>query len=282
MDPEPSELRRSRHASPIELLSHSSLRRVRPASSCLFQHNSCGDSILIAVPGYSSGILTVNRRSGLLKLGFMAVSSDISIPPELFDMIIDHLHDDKHSLATCGRICRQWVPSSRKHLFSSITLTPYSEMLNLFLDLLDCPLTNIPPHVRNLSVEGRGHVDKLQWSVEDLSRLPQRLYAIDSLSFVTVGWRDMSPEFRSAALPLFNRVTNLGIKYFTNLICMFPSLQELFLTSIVLLLPNLTMTINLPSRLTRGRAADAVYPGHVFLWKENICTRHDKLEGDES
>ncbi|KAF8906273.1 hypothetical protein CPB84DRAFT_1770415 [Gymnopilus junonius] len=43
--------------------------------------------------------------------------------PELYDYIIDFLHDDHLSLRVCALVCRSWVPASRCHLFNHLKLT---------------------------------------------------------------------------------------------------------------------------------------------------------------
>ena len=45
-----------------------------------------------------------------------------SIPPELIDQIIDHLHNDPKSLSACALTARDWLPSARYHRFRSIRL----------------------------------------------------------------------------------------------------------------------------------------------------------------
>lgn len=45
-----------------------------------------------------------------------------NFPAELQDMIIDHLHDDKETLASCSLVCKSWLPASRFHLFRKIRL----------------------------------------------------------------------------------------------------------------------------------------------------------------
>ncbi|KAK7690551.1 hypothetical protein QCA50_005649 [Cerrena zonata] len=44
------------------------------------------------------------------------------LPPETVDRIIDHLFDDKPSLAACSLVCKQWEPAARFHLFHTITI----------------------------------------------------------------------------------------------------------------------------------------------------------------
>ncbi|KAJ7889728.1 hypothetical protein B0H13DRAFT_1887841 [Mycena leptocephala] len=40
-------------------------------------------------------------------------------PSELYDCIIDHLHDDRRSLSACSLVCRDWHAASRYHLFQN-------------------------------------------------------------------------------------------------------------------------------------------------------------------
>ncbi|KAH9479356.1 hypothetical protein JR316_0007946 [Psilocybe cubensis] len=43
--------------------------------------------------------------------------------PELYDYIIDFLHDDDAALRACALVCRAWLPSSRCHLFYRLKLS---------------------------------------------------------------------------------------------------------------------------------------------------------------
>lgn len=43
-------------------------------------------------------------------------------PVEVLDHIIDYLHDDISSLASCSLVCRNWTPSTHCHLFRSIRI----------------------------------------------------------------------------------------------------------------------------------------------------------------
>lgn len=52
--------------------------------------------------------------------GSSPVDISMSLSPELIDIIIDNLHNDKRSLTS-----KQWVTSCRFHLFSKMTVTPH-------------------------------------------------------------------------------------------------------------------------------------------------------------
>jgi hypothetical protein len=76
----------------------------------------------------------------------------MSLSPEINDTIIDFLHNDKPSLCACCLTCKQWVSSSRFHLFSKITVTP-ARVGSLLLSL-ESASTDIASMVRKLVVEG--------------------------------------------------------------------------------------------------------------------------------
>ncbi|KAJ6585693.1 hypothetical protein B0H19DRAFT_854687, partial [Mycena capillaripes] len=68
------------------------------------------------------------------------------MPPELTDRIIDFLWDSQLDLRACSMVCRQWLPSSRHHLFESITVRPDIG----FFTLLQSPSNVVPNHARTL------------------------------------------------------------------------------------------------------------------------------------
>ena len=43
-----------------------------------------------------------------------------TLPPELVDMVIDHLYTDKTTLAACTLVRRDWLAASRLHLFNDV------------------------------------------------------------------------------------------------------------------------------------------------------------------
>jgi len=55
------------------------------------------------------------------------------LPPELMDMIIKRLHDNRAALAACALVCRSWVPASRQSLFGEVVIQRenFSDVSNL-------------------------------------------------------------------------------------------------------------------------------------------------------
>ncbi|KAJ7171119.1 hypothetical protein C8R46DRAFT_1349214 [Mycena filopes] len=64
------------------------------------------------------------------------------LPSELEDAVIDFCHDDHGTLASCGLVCRAWLPASRYHLFCTISLTMQNAAA--FMDLISRSTTIAP------------------------------------------------------------------------------------------------------------------------------------------
>ena len=45
-------------------------------------------------------------------------------PPEIFDLIIDHLQDEPITLKACCLVSKSWVPRSRMHIFAHVEFDP--------------------------------------------------------------------------------------------------------------------------------------------------------------
>jgi hypothetical protein len=76
-----------------------------------------------------------------------------SLPFEITDMIIDHLHGDKPTLAVCGLTCKEWLSSSRYHLFSKVVLNAAgSKHISSFSELLAVTSNSVASAVRHLTV----------------------------------------------------------------------------------------------------------------------------------
>ncbi|KAJ6494049.1 hypothetical protein C8R47DRAFT_1267506 [Mycena vitilis] len=74
-------------------------------------------------------------------------------PSELEDVLIDFCHDDYATLASCGLVCRGWLPASRYHLFSSISLS--TQNARAFQEILALSAT-IPALVRDVELHFSG------------------------------------------------------------------------------------------------------------------------------
>ena len=53
--------------------------------------------------------------------------SDPRLPPELFDHIVDYLHDQPEALKRCCLVSKSWIPCARKHLFREVAFRRHSK-----------------------------------------------------------------------------------------------------------------------------------------------------------
>ena len=58
------------------------------------------------------------------------------LPPELDDLIIDHLYDDWRALACCALVRRSWLPRSRYHFWHELRLACSDDEMHKLIDLL--------------------------------------------------------------------------------------------------------------------------------------------------
>lgn len=100
-------------------------------------------------------------------------------PPELIYHILDHLHDDKHTLFACAVVSRHWLSVARSHLFSFLVVdngVVGRDISSLLQFLADSPGPSVCQYVKTLRIE-RG-----ECSLSDvlliLPKLPQLLNLI--------------------------------------------------------------------------------------------------------
>ncbi|KAJ6595150.1 hypothetical protein DFH09DRAFT_159209 [Mycena vulgaris] len=155
-------------------------------------------------------------------------------PPELHDLVIDHMHDEKQSLATFGLVSRAWLRSSRHHLFASVTLQDHN--WEAFLRLLDPPLATFVQSIRSLSISPS---DELKLSLSFNELIPQLpiFPALTHLRLSYINWAGVSDATVGALGALFGNITTLSIHLLTfdtphhmaTFVSRFPRLEELLL-----------------------------------------------------
>ncbi|KAJ6553486.1 hypothetical protein DFH09DRAFT_1318874 [Mycena vulgaris] len=77
-------------------------------------------------------------------------------PQELVDLIIDDVAGTPNTpdIRTCGGVCRQWLPRSRMHLFSALTLSNADPAaIQAFLNIVDASSFQILSLVQSLEID---------------------------------------------------------------------------------------------------------------------------------
>jgi hypothetical protein len=97
-----------------------------------------------------------------------------TLPPELIDIVVDFLHDDRRALGTCARVCRAWVSASRRNLFAKVSEAPWHDIAEApwhdIAGILSSQWCTIGPAVRHLDLD---LIDcrEFSWPEEVTSRL---------------------------------------------------------------------------------------------------------------
>jgi hypothetical protein len=151
-----------------------------------------------------------------------------SIPQELVDQIIDHLHDDTEALNVCALTARDWLPSTRYHLFRSIRFNSPKKIKSFQQLSWEAPdvlpycqeaiLCNYPGYTKASLLEA---VATACLTLPNLERIEIRR----TLAF--------TPRVLSIRSPVFNGITTLTLSgafflspnNFWPLICSFPNLN---------------------------------------------------------
>ncbi|EKM56550.1 uncharacterized protein PHACADRAFT_253742 [Phanerochaete carnosa HHB-10118-sp] len=123
------------------------------------------------------------------------VSTPARLPPELCDMVIDHLHDDKTSLALCSLVSASWLRSARYHLFDSIYIycEKEADAFQKFLDYLRST-PSVCAYIKDICFDGFHEADPdsdgLGETLEStfLSAITALLPSAHSYSFINCQW----------------------------------------------------------------------------------------------
>ena len=76
------------------------------------------------------------------------------LPPELLELIVDHLHDEPTTLRSCCLVSKSWVQRTRQHLFAGVEFDPEKSPLESWVKTFPDP-SNSPAHyTRSLSISG--------------------------------------------------------------------------------------------------------------------------------
>jgi len=159
-----------------------------------------------------------------------ATSPSPRLYPELCDIVIDNLHDDKTALAMCAMVCRSWVPASRAHQFRTLSLdhcrdhTLHSSRLDKVIwdrraSLLCDASSTVLPFVRHLMIHDdyfwRGTLSSPSaphWLNETLPGIQLHLLtALRSLSLFELCWHDLSQQSQSIIHRLCGRTQCLSV-----------------------------------------------------------------------
>ncbi|KAF9780816.1 hypothetical protein BJ322DRAFT_1112217 [Thelephora terrestris] len=155
------------------------------------------------------------------------------IPLEIFDFIVDHLHDDPTALKSCCLVSKSWVPRARRYLFAQVEFTSHRCPIQSWINAFPDPSNSPGHHTRSLnlydikSTNAAGTIAPT-WvhhfsQIEELTVANFMSRNLLPVSFVQL--RGLSPTLKS--LHIFH--VSARLSEFFDLICSFPLLENLSL-----------------------------------------------------
>ena len=154
------------------------------------------------------------------------------LPPEVLDLIVDHLCDERTTLKACCLVSKSWIPRTRKYLFAHLRLHHTDRPIQSWKQTFPDPSNSPAHHVSSLFLHAARAItladpDLGPWirSFNRVETLRTRLepFALDQVSLVQL--HGFSPILKS----LYLGQTSISLSEVFNLVCSFPLLEDLSL-----------------------------------------------------
>jgi hypothetical protein len=136
------------------------------------------------------------------------------LPPELTDVVIDHLHDDRNTLLRCSVVCSTWLQPSRYHLFYDICVdsTKLGRSFPEFLSFL-YNAQDLCANIRRLSLKSSSSQTSVYRYIGPflLYKLFDRLPFLRDLELENLCWEPSLEGYHGESLvdwPLLSRPLN--------------------------------------------------------------------------
>lgn len=154
-----------------------------------------------------------------------------SLPPEITDRIIDHLHGDLQSLRQCSLVCKVWLPRSRYHYFHSVILGNQSTCRRFVRLLDDNP--NVGYCVKELKIFI--YFEQPSWLASILPYIARRLPSVARLHLGGNGLYQALwfRHFNSVQELYMSSCTFESINEFIALLCYLPSLKDMYCSNVL-------------------------------------------------
>ena len=161
----------------------------------------------------------------------MQTTMPCSLPPELLDLIVDHLHDEPATLKACCIVSKSWVSRIRKHLSLTSDSIPQKRSVELWKQTFPDPSNSLAPYTRTISFLKPGSAAFVNPDVVDWTRsfhcvggLFLNCYGRDNNEVSLVQLHGFSSTLRTLSL----EYPTSGPEIF-NFIASFPLLEDLML-----------------------------------------------------
>ena len=153
--------------------------------------------------------------------------SDHCIPPEIWDHIVDFLHDHPETLMQCCLVSRSWVSRTRKHLFAIVKFSSradFEEWKKTFPDP-----SNSPAHYTHALSIGLGAVTAADAAEGDCLPTFSRIVSLEVFAEDENNLEKYLAPFHNTLKSLGLMLSSFGHSQVIHLICRLPLLEDLTL-----------------------------------------------------
>ena len=158
-----------------------------------------------------------------------------TLPPEILDLIVDHLGGEPITLKLCCLVSNLWVPRTRRHLFARVEFDPEKSPIESWMKTFPDP-SNSPAHyTRSLSISdlpilAASSSNPHTWicAFRHLECLSISMTWSDDVQDALLPFHGLSPTLRSLSIAC--HLTPLSDIF--DFVCSFPSIEDLELTSV--------------------------------------------------
>ena len=194
---------------------------------------------------------TTNDRQGLHKAKNVARRDDrlwalwgvvettmlSSLPPEILDLIVDHLRDNPSTLKTCCLVSKSWIPRTRRHLFTHVEFKSVECSPHLWMKTFPDPSNSPACYTRNLEFTGPDTITAattcaFAWICHFSNIVELRMRDVslgNSIPIPLVQLHGLSPTLKF--LHLYH--LSIPLSELLALICSFPLLEDIWLHSVI-------------------------------------------------
>ena len=156
------------------------------------------------------------------------------LPPEILDLIVDHLRDERITLEACCLVSKSWISRTRKHLFAHVRFYTQNSHVELWKETFPDPSNSPAYYTHSLSIRGPLTVTAAD---ADEGGWIRTFHSLVSLDLDTIGCDDsqvslvllhgLSPTLKSLILTY----TSIPSSEVFGFVCSFPLLEDLSMVS---------------------------------------------------
>lgn len=158
----------------------------------------------------------------------------LPLPPEIFDLIVERLCEERETLKVCCVVSKSWVPRARRHLFARVEFLNEESSVESWVKAFPDPSNSPAHHARDLSIRSlpglvAATTIARAWirTFCNIVSLTLETSAQDDKQASLVPLHALFPALKSFSL----NHDSISSSEILNLVCSFPSLEDLSLTS---------------------------------------------------